>query len=950
MSLTSAKTGGHFIDDLLSYVSIYKSELIYKLTKLITKMDITLQGFRSCVNGTYRIEPHGVTLIQGPSGIGKSTIMAAVQWVLYGNLRKVYDNTGVTKKCNVTLSLDDLFVVYRQKKPDLFKVTMDGKSYEDEVAEGIILKQFGSEMFWKSSSYLAIDNPNPLLCSSQKEKMKILNEIALTDEDPEEYKNVVQGHIDTNKRGFDQKKVLLAQSETELALYLENNPVDDEIVCVDETTANKRILDAQKGYKDRADELKASQEARTRYKYITERIIQMRTTRDKLGVYADVDDMTKNAQDLKEMIETQAILEQYQPDINALTKQLASFSIEKKDKGRTVTEEDLLNVREKISNYIKGQDVCNQYNIDYTVKALTKRKNELTKLIQNQPMIKVRQQAREKVLAIDENLEELADGPEWTKEEIEDLKQEWRDYRQTKEVCIKYGLPHKKKAVQDRIKFLKKLVKDQPQIKAYQQYVKLEATAKSLHQKKVTQEQLMDAFNQLKESKERMKQGKPLQCPKCSSDVVLINGIIVLLSKSKPVTTAQLTKLTTKYDTLLKSFDEYQQYTSIKATMEELNIDDDYEGAELIEDLTPYNEELYTFTQMTYQGKPVQSIEDVEELSERIKLEKEREIIMRSANLSENDLEEEDDIMDIVSLKDELANITSIDVLKRPKEDIGYLQMIREYQQIEVKLKDIEGRIKKIPRGLRSVVEMKKELKGIEMSLAQKTQKNQQIANMDETIASYKEELTQLDIPGDLNEDLPAYQEKIEGAILSLEHTKRSMYVNERRKGIECIGNEIKAFHEKLTSLKELKEICEKIECETLQSTTDSINETLLQVTDAMFDDPISISLHLTKPLKSKDITRTTVNFNIRLKGGEFDSVNEMSHGERNRVNLAVTIAMARISSIPFVMLDECVCSLDADMRERCVSVLRTMLSHKTVVDIEHFVVEGLFSHVITMG
>ena len=116
-----------------------------------------------------------------------------------------------------------------------------------------------------------------------------------------------------------------------------------------------------------------------------------------------------------------------------------------------------------------------------------------------------------------------------------------------------------------------------------------------------------------------------------------------------------------------------------------------------------------------------------------------------------------------------------------------------------------------------------------------------------------------------------------------------------------------------------------------------------------MFDDPIHIKLQLFKPLKGKEVTKPSVNLSIRLKGGEYDSINELSGGEKNRVNLAMTIALARISSIPFVLLDECLSSLDADLRERCLQVIREMLNNKTIIDIEHFVVEGLFDHLITL-
>jgi len=907
-------------------------------------MDISIQGFRNHTDSQYRIESGGITLIQGPSGVGKSTILKAIQWVLYGSIRKVHDNTGRMKKCNVTLSIDDLFVVYRQKKPDLFKITMNEQTYEDDVAQEIINRHFGSEMYWNSASFLCSGESCLLLDASQKDKMKILNEIALTDDDPERYKTKVQEHIDIQKRVFDSKKALFEQADKELTAYLNTNPIEPDNVCKTEEEAMKNINIAKEKYKKRSDELDESRERRNRFKYISERIIQMKTLREKMGSLENIDDLKIRLQVIQDNIEKQTIREQYQPDIDQLTKDMSSFSLSKKDMMRTVNEDEMLTLRDQVSKYTKGMDTCHLYKIEYTIKAIQKRKNELTKLIQAQPMLKIRQEARERILAIDEQLEELAEGDEWDKDDIECLKEEWRNYNKTREICKKYTLPHRKKSIQERIDYLDKIIKNQPKAKEYQRYLKLKESAANLYQKEITQHDVMTTYNQLNDAK-MLANKQSYCCPKCSTDLFMVNDSLVIAGKQKAPTKITLDKLQNNYDLIVKKFNEYQQYCIVQASLREIKVTND--ETEVIDNIEPYTQELYDLTNIVYQSKPGQTVEDVDELTQRARLEKERKSIMQTAKLTEDDLEKEDKPMDVSMLEKELQCLQNVEIVKKPNEDLDHLQSIKKYHEKKERLEDFTKKVNKLPTIDKSLSELKKEHKATEILLNQIIQKNQQITSMDETLKSYETELAGIIIPRDTKDDLAVYQEQIEKAMVAYEHTKRSVYILGRKDYINSLNAELQEVHEKLISLKQLKEICEKIECETLQSTLDSMNETLSQVTDAMFDDPISISLQLFKPLKSKDITKTSVNLLIRLKGGEYDSISELSSGERNRVNLAMTIAMARISPIPFVMLDECLSSLNADLRERCVQVIQTMLANKTVIDIEHFVVEGMFNNVI---
>src|SRR5680860_372601 len=118
-------------------------------------MHVKIVGFKCHLDTHYDFHPNSMVLLKGESGAGKSTILQAIFWGLYGSMRGIYNNTGLIKKCSVTLQINQL-VIYRQKRPELLRVTIlnpndkSEKTYEDDVAQQIIVQAFGSKELWKS--------------------------------------------------------------------------------------------------------------------------------------------------------------------------------------------------------------------------------------------------------------------------------------------------------------------------------------------------------------------------------------------------------------------------------------------------------------------------------------------------------------------------------------------------------------------------------------------------------------------------------------------------------------------------------------------------------------------------------------------------------------------------------------------------------------------------------
>lgn len=118
-----------------------------------------------------------------------------------------------------------------------------------------------------------------------------------------------------------------------------------------------------------------------------------------------------------------------------------------------------------------------------------------------------------------------------------------------------------------------------------------------------------------------------------------------------------------------------------------------------------------------------------------------------------------------------------------------------------------------------------------------------------------------------------------------------------------------------------------------------TLNSLISDVTGEMFDDPIYVAFELFKG------DTPNVQLSLLYKGGQNESVSDLSGGEIDRISLAVTISLAVLSPFKYVLLDECFGSLDAPTKEKCLSSIKKLLPHKAVYIIAHGETEGDYEH-----
>jgi ABC-type lipoprotein export system ATPase subunit len=161
-------------------------------------IELEIIGFRCYRHITLRIHEGEMTLLQGPSGIGKSTIMAAIGWCLFGNkihrgVDTINSEDGKDKKATgklcVTLKYNN-HIIKRQKRPNAFTVLVAGiaggvtQEYNSEDADAVVARLFCHHSLWNIVGHIPQNETHKLLSGSNSARMTYLNTLAFDDFDP----------------------------------------------------------------------------------------------------------------------------------------------------------------------------------------------------------------------------------------------------------------------------------------------------------------------------------------------------------------------------------------------------------------------------------------------------------------------------------------------------------------------------------------------------------------------------------------------------------------------------------------------------------------------------------------------------------------------------------------------------------------------------------------------
>lgn len=198
-------------------------------------MFLELINFRCFSKLQLQIPDQGVILLHGVSGTGKTTILKAINFVLFNKEQKIVKYNE--KKCSVTLKFKNT-IITRTKSPNHLVLEIDNQKYEDDAAQEIINKKYGK--YFSITSYVAQKSIESFASLPLNEKMEFFNNLALKDFDIKTLKEKTKEIIKDRKKNLSDKsneiKILINELNSfqlpehiEIPSFLHIDTLDDDI-------------------------------------------------------------------------------------------------------------------------------------------------------------------------------------------------------------------------------------------------------------------------------------------------------------------------------------------------------------------------------------------------------------------------------------------------------------------------------------------------------------------------------------------------------------------------------------------------------------------------------------------------------------------------------------------------------------------------------------------------
>ena len=205
----------------------------------------------------------------------------------------------------------------------------------------------------------------------------------------------------------------------------------------------------------------------------------------------------------------------------------------------------------------------------------------------------------------------------------------------------------------------------------------------------------------------------------------------------------------------------------------------------------------------------------------------------------------------------------------------------------------------------------------------------------------------------DTKQKIAEYEQKIEAYTVSIDQLQEWKRVDEANQKFTDLSIAIQRSKDvKEYAMEELK-CCEKLqyfikdaETRSIHQFIDSLNKhASLYIEDFFLDEDIRVDLVTNKELKSgKDKLGLFFDVSYKTVKGDIDF---LSGGQRDRVNLAFTLAFSELVQNQMLLLDECISSLDSETSDTVVETLKEKYKGKLVMCVAHQVNTGVFDQVV---
>jgi len=204
----------------------------------------------------------------------------------------------------------------------------------------------------------------------------------------------------------------------------------------------------------------------------------------------------------------------------------------------------------------------------------------------------------------------------------------------------------------------------------------------------------------------------------------------------------------------------------------------------------------------------------------------------------------------------------------------------------------------------------------------------EQIISFEQKIEGYETSVKQLNSWKQIHDTNTKYTELAESIRIS-------------KDAKDYLMDEIKCYEKLLYFVKEA-------ETRSIFDFIDSLNQHAnMYIEDFFPDEDIRVNLVTNKELKSgKDKTGLFFEVQYHTIKGDLDF---LSGGQRDRINLAFTLAFSELVQSRILLLDECISSLDSETSDTVIETLKEKYKGKLILCVAHQVNTGAFDQVVTI-
>ena len=204
-------------------------------------MKVSLQNFKCWEKKEIDFGTEQMTLLSGKSGVGKTSIMDAIIFALFGIGSKLVMQGKSSCKVILEIKHNDFDIeITRTKRPNRVVVTENKNNYEDDAAQEIINKYFSNN--FEITGYIRQNSFNSFILLSPIEKLAFLERFAFADTDLSKYKKKTKELIKERQNTFIAVTSQLEMTDNFLKEKEKPQLIEYPIKCKNKEKAEKNHL------------------------------------------------------------------------------------------------------------------------------------------------------------------------------------------------------------------------------------------------------------------------------------------------------------------------------------------------------------------------------------------------------------------------------------------------------------------------------------------------------------------------------------------------------------------------------------------------------------------------------------------------------------------------------------------------------------------------------------